>query len=234
MVSGCSFSKNELVEEVKQLEEKNKELSEENNSHKSVEKLFNFYNKLSTETAHAFVLIESKHTYTLDATYADGVVIGGSGYYYYILADYNQLWVSQNIRYRIMNANAEVYNAELVSYNGKVYDEETGLVLLRARITTSIKNMSSIGMGDVSDIVATVSNTEQLNKIQLITSDSLDEYFYNYDNEEYSIYRISGDIKGPLVNMDNKLCGIYLSNLSGYASAELIKKVAYATYSLIL
>ena len=167
IVSGCSFSKNELVEEVKQLEEKNKELSEENNSHKSVEKLFNFYNKLSTETAHAFVLIESKHTYTLDATYADGVVIGGSGYYYYILADYNQLWVSQNIRYRIMNANAEVYNAELVSYNGKVYDEETGLVLLRARITTSIKNMSSIGMGDVSDIVATVSNIEQLNKIHL-------------------------------------------------------------------
>lgn len=234
--TGCSCSKSNLLEDTKNLLTENEELNNDVEKYENIDELFDFYNELSTITAHSFVLIESKHVYTLKTNYSDGVIVASNGYDYYILADYNQLWVSQNIQYRIMNANAEVYNAQLLKLNGQnLYDEETGLVLLKARVGISTTSkMQSINLSTVSETFANMSNVEQLNKIQLFNKDDLEEYFYVYDEQEYSIYKLFLENSGSLVNSNNDLCGFYLSKLEGYVSSNLIKKVAYATYSLIL
>lgn len=235
IISGCSKSKQELLDENTRIINENKEFSTQNQGYKEIRNLFDFYNELSVETLHSFVLIESKHVYTSKTTYSDGVVVASNGYDYYVLTDYNKLWVSDNIQYRVMNANAEVYSAYLIRENNKIlYDEETGMVLLRIRVGHSSGKMQTINFGNVEKVNAIVTNVEQLNKIELIEQLDADEYFYKYEDLEYSYYKIMSKSAGSIVNMYNKICGFYLSNLQGYASGDLIKKVAYATYSLIL
>ena len=235
IASGCTNSKQDLIDESTKLLEENKEMESENEKYQQIENLFDFYNELSTNTLHSFVLIESKHAFTKKTSYCDGVILVSNGYDFYVMTDYNKLWVSDNVQYRVMNANAEVYSAYLVRENNRVlYDEQTGMVLLRVIIGNASGKMQTIGLGDAKEVNALISNVEQINKIEILETEDLDQYFYNYGDEEFSYHKVMLRSEGSLVNNDNKLCGFYFSNIKGFASKELIKKVAFATYSLIL
>ena len=134
-----------------------------------------------------------------------------------------------------MDAQAQVYDAQLYIYENKVlYDEVTGMAILRARVVSVSSSMESIRVGDVSDIVAHISSENQLNKINILRQNEVDECYYKYNEVEYKIYKSMLKNSGAFINSKNQVCGFYLTNLKGYAGYELIKKVAYATYSLTL
>lgn len=235
-VSGCTISKQDLIRENTLLLEENAQIKDENQALNNTKALFDFYNKISTETVNSFVLIESKHNFTSQVSYSEGVIIASNGYDCYVLTDYNSLVVGRNVSYRVMNANAEVYSAQLLSNGGNVvYDVQTGFVLLRVRVNNlSVSKMRSVQLSDISDIFANISNTEQLNKIQIDSLQNVNKGTFTYDGTEFDIYTLVDTNKGSLVSINNALCGFYFSSLEGYGSSELIKKVAYATYSLIL
>lgn len=234
-VSGCSLSKKELIEDNTQMLEEYQKLVETYETYNGIDDIFEFYNDLSVNSVNSFVLIESRHTFTSSTTYCDGVIVASNGYDYYIMTDYNKLWVSNNIRYRIMNAAAEVYDANLLGYgNQPVYDSETGMVLLRVSVRNASTKMTPVKLGNMGSIIGHISSEKQLNKVEVIENNEFDVYYYKYDSIEYEIYKKMLKTNGSLVNEKNQLCGLYLSQIGGYAGYELIKKVAYATYSLTL
>lgn len=233
LFTGCSCSKKDLINENTKLIEENQKLSEDVIKYKGVEDVFEFYNKITTENVNSFVLVESK--YGLQTKYSNGVVIASNGYYYYVITDYNSIKQSSSLTtYRVMDANATVYNASLPTSN--VYDIGSGLILLQVNASgyTNIA-MQSIEFGIVSDIVAYFSSVSQMNKIQL--TEQLKTSTITYNDASYNSYyleNITMDSGTLLISENNKLCGIYLSNYNAFTDSDLIKQIMYSTYSLVL
>ena len=234
--SSCTFSKEDIQKEAISLEKKNINLKEEYDKYKNVDILFNFYYNLTLDTLHSLVLVESKNLFTSYTTYSEGVVVYNNGYNYYILTDYNKLLPSNNVRYRVMDARANVYEASFVYHeNNLLYDTQTGLVLLRIQVVSNNSDINEISLGEKTDTMAIISNVDQLNKIQIIDSNCVNgDEIVNYDNQSYKVSIIDDFNCGSLINIKGELTGFYLYNLQGFADYSLIKKVAYATYSLIL
>lgn len=234
--SSCSLSMEELKNNVSYLQEENKQLSLEINDFEKVDQLFDFYHTLTLKTVHSLVLVESKNIVTQHIQYSEGVVVYSNGYTYYILTDYTQLIHSNNARYRVMDASANIYEARLI-YNGNnvVYDSQTGLALISVQISKSGGRMEPISLGDKTDNMAVISSIGQLNKIKLIDNSYISsEEIINYENITYKTFSINELNYGSIINDNGYLAGLYSYNLQAFVDSSLIKKVAYATYSLIL
>lgn len=236
LCSGCIVSKDDLTSNVNFLQKENDELKQEYDKFKNVSVLYDFYNQLTLETVHSLVLVESKNIGTLNTQYSEGVVVYSNGYNFYILTDYSKLLHSYGVKYRVMDASANVYDAALI-YDGNniMYDVQTGMVLLRVQLSRNTANMKEISLGNRSDTMAVMSNLGQLNKIQLINNNYINsEEYIDYDEEIYKSFCINQINYGSIINDNGDLAGLYLNNLQAFADASLIKKVAYATYSLVL
>ena len=94
--------------------------------------------------------------------------------------------------------------------------------------------MDSISMGEISELVGHISSMEHINKVQL--SENIKTSTIDYNNTSYNGYFLE-DVNqrgGSLINLDNELCGVYLSNINSFIETKLIKEIVYSIYSLIL
>ena len=125
IASSCSCSKEDLINLNDELIEQNKEILSKIEQYDDIEGLFNFYNTITTDNINSFVLVESKNQINSLALYSDGVVVANNGYDYYILTDYNKIFQPGIVEYKIMDSNANVYNAQVFKDNDVIYDSQT-------------------------------------------------------------------------------------------------------------
>ena len=210
----------------------NKELQNKINDYEDLEYMFDWYNKMTTTNINSLVLVESKKLtggYTL---YSDGVVIANNGYNYYILTDYNKTKQSGYVEYKITDANANVYNGKIWN---NIYDEQTGLAILIVNVSGHNNiAMRTIELGEISSKVGNISNINHINNIQI--SEKVKTSIIDINNTSYNVYSFEDLISnnGAMINIDNKLCGLYLYNINGFASMDLIRIIVYSNYSIIL
>lgn len=222
LISGCtcSISKEEMTEKNNELNEDIKELKTDNENLNETKSIIDFYNTLTTENMNSLVLVESKNRFTLTRKYSNGVIIGNSGYNYYVLTDYNALTQS-NVSYTVMDSYAISYSANLYSS-----DENTGLAILVFSIKNITSYATSIEVGELSDTYAYLDSMHQLNKTVIL--DNIKSSTVEYNNTTYTTYNIdnmsvsNGSI---LVNIDNKLMAIYSSKLNAFVGQDLIKEI---------
>lgn len=231
--TGCSCSKNELIEENKELISQKEKLEEDSKQYEGLSDIFSWYNKITTQSVNSFVLIESKsHGNTL---YTDGVVIASSGYNYYILGDYSKIKQDATTTYKVMDAHANVYDAKIATSNGNVvYDLNTGLVLFKVSVLRMSKViMETIDIGEMDELSGHISSQEHINKIQICENIKTSTIVDN--DTSYVGYTIDdSSLEGALINSNNQLFGLYSSNLNSFISKDLIENILKVNYSLVL
>ena len=218
--AGCA-SKEELVKSTTELKEENAALHQELKEYQKIDSLLEFYNKITTSTVNSLVLVESTNKITSNKVYANGLVVANDYYYYYVVTDYTALKQSGNNTYRVLDASATVYSADIANR----VDEESGLVLLRVDISrqTSIQ-MKTSDLGASSNIYANVSSINQINKVHVYSKLKTSTTFYN--GTSYVSYTIENAQNGSiLINNNNEVFGIYLSKLDCFINTTTLKAI---------
>lgn len=228
-LNGCTCNKSNLIFENEELIERNEEMSENIEELEEIKSIYNWYNNIATDSINSFVLVESKSNFT---KYSDGVVISNSGLEYYVITDYNKIKQEGITSYRVMASNAIVYDADIAQVDGNViYDEYSGLVLLRVYIRGYYNNVSlnPIKFGNISKNVGHISNIEHNNKIQIRENIKTSQIIYN--EASYDCYNdVSLNQSGSLINVSNQLVGFYSSSISSFVSSEFIKDIVRVIY----
>ena len=163
-ISGCncSLSKEELIEKNTELMDKIKGLKTSSPDLHDAMKIIKFYNRLTTETMNAFVLVEGKTIMGSNKKYSNGIIIGSSGSEMYVLTDYNAIYMDYGI-YTVMDSYANSFSVSGVY----VSDNATGLAVLKYNTTNS--HTTSVKVGDASEVFAHLDSMEQLNRTSLLS-----------------------------------------------------------------
>ncbi len=237
LFTGCSLSKKELREESLKINNEIERLEKESEKYEGIKDIFEFYNNITTENLSSFVVVESKNNINSKTKYSNGVVLGVNSLKYYILTDYDAIKQNGLVTYRVMDKNANVYEANIATANHSVnYDNYSGLVLLEVRTSVSSRPaMDSVELGVKSDLSASFSSVSQLNKVQLL--ENVKTSTVVYQDASYNVYGLENttlDSGTVLINDSNQVYAMYMSKLDTFISINLIKELIYSTYSLVL
>lgn len=231
--TGCSCSKEDLVNTNNNLLSEIEKVENNSKQYEGLDEIFSWYNKITVESVNSFVLIESKSA--TRSLYTDGVIIASSGYNYYVIGDYNQIKQDGRVSFRIMDSNANVYDAKIAASNGSiVYDEYSGLALFKvSALMNSTITMKSIKLGELDGLSGHVSSKEHINKIQIC--ENIKTSTINFNDASYTSYLIDDSLlTGTLINFKNELLGVYSSSLNSFIGKGLIENILAINYSLIL
>ena len=224
LISGCSgaWSRNDMLKKNSELLTKIEDLEAMKDDLNNSKKIIEFYNELSNSNMNSLVLVESKNRITQAKKYSNGVIVANVGVYFYVLVDYYSL--KQDYM------NLTIMDSYVNSYNGYEYliNEETGLALLYFTISDSSSKVNVTSLGEYSEIFAYLDSMEQkqLNKVMVLNNIKSSTVVYNnttYDS--YIIENMNINNGGLLVNIDNKLMGIYSSKLNVFVNSSLISEI---------
>ena len=224
LISGCSgvWSRNDMLKKNSELLTKIEDLEAMKDDLNNSKKIIEFYNELSNNNMNSLVLVESKNRITQAKKYSNGVIVANVGVYFYILVDYYSL--KQDYM------NLTIMDSYVNSYNGHEYliNEETGLALLYFTISDSSSKVNVTSLGEYSEIFAYLDSMEQkqLNKVMVL--DNIKSSTVVYNNTTYDSYIIENmniNNGGLLINIDNKLMGIYSSKLNVFVNSSLISEI---------
>jgi len=224
LISGCSvsLSKREMLEKNNELITKIEELEDTKDDLENSKKILEFYNELSNKNMNSLVLVESKHRFSDAKKYSNGVIIANVGINFYVLVDY------YSIKQDYMNLT--IMDSYVNSYVAQEYlvNEEVGLAILSFSISDSSSKVNSISLGEYSDIYAYIDSMEQkqLNKVMILDNIKSSNVIYNNTTyESYIIEDMNINNGSLLVNIENKLMGIYSSKLESFVNSSLIREI---------
>jgi len=224
LISGCSvsLSKREMLEKNNELITKIEELEDTKDDLENSKKILEFYNELSNKNMNSLVLVESKHRFSDAKKYSNGVIIANVGINFYVLVDY------YSIKQDYMNLT--IMDSYVNSYVAQEYlvNEEVGLAILSFSISDSSSKVNSISLGEYSDIYAYIDSMEQkqLNKVMILDNIKNNNVIYNNTTyESYIIEDMNINNGSLLVNIENKLMGIYSSKLESFVNSSLIREI---------
>jgi len=224
LISGCSvsLSKREMLEKNNELITKIEELEDTKDDLENSKKILEFYNELSNKNMNSLVLVESKHRFSDAKKYSNGVIIANVGINFYVLVDY------YSIKQDYMNLT--IMDSYVNSYVAQEYlvNEEVGLAILSFSISDSSSEVNSISLGEYSDIYAYIDSMEQkqLNKVMILDNIKSSNVIYNNTTyESYIIEDMNINNGSLLVNIENKLMGIYSSKLESFVNSSLIREI---------